>query len=245
MKKILVVDDEPRILSLLNGLLKTNGYEVTIAKDGLTAMEKLGQETFDVILTDIRMPEMDGMELYRSLRKQGIESPVVFLTAYGTVESAIEAMQGGAFDYISKPFKVDELLATLERACKHAADAAAKAGDGVQKPLEYKFGRLIAESAPMQRVCDVIQRVASTATTLLISGESGTGKEIIARIIHEQSRRKDKPFVGVNCPALPENLLESEMFGHVKGAFTGATSEKPGPRASGHCNTRLYERVTR
>lgn len=228
MARILVVDDEPRILTLLSGILKTSGYEVTAASDGLTALEKLGEDKFDVILTDIRMPEMDGMELYRSLRKLGIEVPVVFLTAYGTVESAIEAMRGGAFDYISKPFKVDELLSTLARAVERSELDRKQGKSGAAKSVEYKFDRLIADSPAMEKVCEVIQRVSSTATTLLISGESGTGKEVVARTIHEQSRRGDKPFVAVNCAALPEQLLESELFGHVKGAFTGAISDKEG-----------------
>jgi DNA-binding NtrC family response regulator len=228
MPRILVVDDEPRILALMSGLLTSNGYIVTTARDGLTALEQLGQKTFDVILTDMRMPEMDGMELYHNLRKQHIETPVVFLTAYGTVESALEAMRGGAFDYVSKPFKVDELLTVVGRAVEHGASAAQQVAEIAQKSTEYQFGRLIAGSPAMHRVCEVIQRVATTATTVLINGESGTGKEVVARIVHEQSRRHDKPFVAVNCAALPEPLLESEMFGHVKGAFTGASADKPG-----------------
>lgn len=228
MPRILVVDDEPRILALMSGLLTSNGYEVTTARDGLTALEQLGQKKFDVILTDMRMPEMDGLELYRNIRKQHIETPVVFLTAYGSVESALEAMRGGAFDYVSKPFKVDELLTVVQRAVEHGASTAQQAAEIAQKSTEYQFGRLIAGSPAMARVCEVIQRVASTSTTVLINGESGTGKEVVAHIIHDQSRRRDKPFVAVNCAALPEQLLESEMFGHVKGAFTGATADKPG-----------------
>ncbi len=228
-KSILVVDDESRILSLMQGLLASNGFQVTTARDGLTALEHLGNKTFDVVLTDIRMPDMDGLELYRNMRQLGFAMPVVFLTAYGTVESAIEAMRGGAFDYVSKPFKVDELLATLQRAMDHSAKAKdRKKVVESRSEADYQFGKLIAGSPLMQRVCEVIRRVATTSTTVLINGESGTGKEIVARIIHEQSRRREQPFVAVNCAALPEPLLESEMFGHVKGAFTGANVDKAG-----------------
>ncbi len=244
-KNILVVDDESRILSLLQGLLTSNGFQVTTARDGLTALEHLGQKNFDVLLTDIRMPDMDGLELYRTLRELGHKTPVIFLTAYGTVESAIEAMRGGAFDYVAKPFKVDELLATLQRALDHSEKE--KARKKVVEPrneAEYQFGRLIAGSPAMQRVCEVIRRVATTSTTVLINGESGTGKEIVARIIHEQSRRRDRPFVAVNCAALPEPLLESEMFGHVKGSFTGAMTDKAGLFETAHDGTLFLDEVS-
>ncbi len=228
MVKILVVDDEARILLLLQSLLKANGYEAATAKDGLQALDLLKKEAFDIVITDLRMAPMDGMTLFREIKALFPNMPVILLTAYASVETAIEAMKSGAFDYLSKPFKVDEMLATIKRAEDQLkCDASAAAADP-NAPLRYQFENLIATNSAMLQVCEMIQRVAPTAATVLINGESGTGKEVIARTIHNTSPRKEKPWVAVNCAALPEHLLESEMFGHVKGAFTGAVSDKEG-----------------
>lgn len=228
--KLLVVDDESRILLLLQSLLKANGHEVVTAKDGATALSVMqGEDAPQAVITDLRMAPMDGMALFHEIHKLRPQTPVILLTAYASVETAIDAMKGGAFDYLTKPFKIDEMLATVKRAeafvRKH--EQAAIAADP-NAPLRYQFENLIASSPTMRQVCEMIQKVAPTPATVLINGESGTGKEVIARTIHNHSLRKDKPWVAVNCAALPENLLESEMFGHVKGAFTGAVSDKEG-----------------
>jgi len=228
MSKILIVDDEARILLLLQSLLKANGYETVTAKDGNTALELVKNDAFDLIITDLRMVPMDGMTLFREIKTIHPNIPVILLTAYASVETAIDAMKNGAFDYLTKPFKVDEMLATVKRAEEHIKSSAAAVSTDPNAPLRYQFENLIATNSAMLQVCDMIQKVGPTAATVLINGESGTGKEVIARTIHNTSLRKDKPWVAVNCAALPENLLESEMFGHVKGAFTGAVVEKEG-----------------
>jgi DNA-binding NtrC family response regulator len=228
MAKILIVDDEARILLLLQSLLKANGYETVTAKDGLEALELIKKNTFDLIITDLRMSPMDGMSLFREVKTLFSAMPVILLTAYASVETAIEAMKLGAFDYLTKPFKVDELMATVKRALEAGKSATAAVSTDPNAPLRYQFENLIASNAAMMQVCQMIQRVAPTSATVLINGESGTGKEVVARTIHNTSLRKEKPWVAVNCAALPEPLLESELFGHVKGAFTGASTEKEG-----------------
>ena len=211
MSKVLLVDDEPRILLLLQSLLKTNKYEVETARDGNAALEIVRAGGVDIMITDLRMEPMDGMALFQEVHKLQPSMPVILLTAYASVETAIEAMKQGMFDYLTKPFKVDDVLACL-----------ARAEEKVKSPL-------------MTQVCDMIQKVAPTAATVLINGESGTGKEVIARTIHKNSPRAGKPWVAVNCAALPENLLESEMFGHMKGSFTGAYSDKQGLFRASYC----------
>ena len=228
-KKILVVDDEPRILLLLKGLLTNAGYAVETAKDGESALAAFRRGETDIVITDLRMTPMDGMQLFREIHKLKPETPVILLTAYASVETAITAMREGVFDYLTKPFKVDDMTACLKRAeeniQKHRSVATTVA---VDEPERYRFEDFIATSDAMQQVCETIQKVAPTSVTVLINGESGTGKEVIARTIHKSSARAGKPWVAVNCAALPENLLESEMFGHVKGAFTGAYADKEG-----------------
>ena len=229
MSKILIVDDEPRILLLLQNLLKANGYEVVSARDGASALDIVHNGGIDITITDLRMSPMDGMTLFREIKKIAPEMPVILLTAYATVETAVEAMKSGIFDYLTKPFKVDDMVACLKRAEEKKSGAANRAASANQaEQIHTRFDGLIAHSQAMIAVCDTIQKVAPTAATVLINGESGTGKEVIARTIHRNSTRKNKPWVAVNCAAIPENLLESEMFGHVKGSFTGALSDKAG-----------------
>ncbi len=228
MAKILIVDDEARILMLLQSLLKANGYEALTAKDGHEALNLVKKEQFDLVITDLRMTPMDGMTLFREIKALYPALPVILLTAYASVETAIEAMKSGAFDYLTKPFKVDEMLATIRRAEELSKNHSATVATDPNAPLRYQFENLIASNSAMVQVCEMIQRVAPTAATVLINGESGTGKEVIARTIHNTSLRKNKPWVAINCAALPEPLLESELFGHVKGAFTGAHVDKEG-----------------
>jgi len=228
MTKILIVDDEPRILLLMKSLLKANGFEVETAKDGPSALEIVKGGEVEIVVTDLRMTPMDGMMLFKEIKSFNSAIPVVLLTAYASVETAIEAMKSGIFDYLTKPFKVDEMLACLKRAEEKIHKNAAVSSVSASEPLRYRFENFIASSPAMNEVCETIARVAPTAATVLINGESGTGKEVIARAIHKSSTRAGKPWIAVNCAAIPENLLESEMFGHMKGAFTGAVADKEG-----------------
>lgn len=227
MAKVLIVDDEPRILLLLQSLLKANKYEIEVARDGKSALAIIEKGGIDIAITDLRMAPMDGMTLFREIRKINSDIPVILLTAYATVDTAIDAMKNGIFDYLTKPFKVDDMVACLKRA---EAKLNGKADDTATAEVAAprRFDNLIAVSPAMTGICDMIQKVAPTAATVLINGESGTGKEVVAKTIHKNSTRMKKPLVAVNCAAIPENLLESEMFGHMKGSFTGAVSDKVG-----------------
>ncbi|MEI6563259.1 MAG: sigma-54 dependent transcriptional regulator [bacterium] len=228
MTRILLVDDEPRMLSLLNTILQAEGYTLTPIQDGSKVPELLNTDVFDLMITDIRMAPLDGLELLKIARQVRPAMPVIILTAYGSVETAIEAMKLGTFDYVTKPFKMDELLITIQRALEYSRALSENLELKEELVGRYKFENIVAESPAMRNVCEMIRRVAPADTTVLITGESGTGKELVAKAIHVNSRRKDKRFVAVNCAALPEALLESEMFGHVKGAFTGASVNKEG-----------------
>ena len=228
MSRILLVDDEPSILSVLTTLLKAEGHEVTSSRGGDKAQEMVRTEPFDLLISDIRMSPIDGMQLLKQTRREKPGAAVIMLTAYGSVETAVEAMKEGAFDYVTKPFKVDELLITVKRALEYMNIVAENVSLKAQLQSRYLFENIIAESPAMRSVCDMIERVAPTDTTILILGESGTGKELVAQAMHSYSLRKTKAFVPINCAAMPEPLLESELFGHVKGAFTGATSTKEG-----------------
>ena len=228
MARVLLVDDEPSILSVLSTLLKAEGYNVVAALGGEKACDHLKSERFDLMLSDIRMSPINGMDLLRVAHEEHSAMPVIMLTAYGSVETAIEALKLGAFDYITKPFKVDELLITVQRALDYSSALSENANLKAQLGTRYRLENIVAESPLMQNVCEMIKRVAPTDATVLVYGESGTGKELVAKAIHASSKRKDKKFLAVNCAALPEPLLESEMFGHVKGAFTGASVNKEG-----------------
>ncbi|MBR2939265.1 MAG: sigma-54-dependent Fis family transcriptional regulator [Kiritimatiellae bacterium] len=193
---------------------------------GAAALEIVRAGGVDIVVTDLRMQPMDGMALFREVHAASPDVPVVLLTAYASVETAIDAMKSGIFDYLTKPFKVEDMLACLKRAEEKIRRSAAVATDS--GPLRYRFENFIANSPAMKEVCETIQKVAPTAATVLINGESGTGKEVVARAIHLSSTRAKRPWVAVNCAAIPGELLESEMFGHVKGAFTGAVADKEG-----------------
>jgi two-component system response regulator PilR (NtrC family) len=228
MSRILLVDDEPSILSVLTTLLRAEGHEVISSRGGEDAQGQIKAESFDLMISDIRMSPIDGMQLLKQSRRDKPGAAVIMLTAYGSVETAVEAMKEGAFDYVTKPFKVDELLITVKRALEYMSIVAENVSLKQQLDSRYHFENIVAESPAMRSVCDMIERVAPTDTTVLIHGESGTGKELVAQAIHSYSLRKTKEFVPINCAAMPEPLLESELFGHVKGAFTGATSNKEG-----------------
>jgi len=228
MAKIILVDDEPSILSVLSVLLKAEGYEVVPVDGGTKAAELIKSTPFDLMITDIRMRPIDGMALLNLAREQQPSMSVLMITGYGSVETAVEALKVGAFDYITKPFKVDELLITVQRALEYNKALTENVHLKAELVSRYRFENIIAESPAMRSVCEMIERIAPTDATVLIFGESGTGKELVAKAIHAYSNRKAKKILPLNCAALPEALLESELFGHVKGAFTGASSDKEG-----------------
>jgi DNA-binding NtrC family response regulator len=244
MARILLVDDEPSILRVLATVLKSEEHDVVAVGDGETAKGILAEQNFDLMISDIRMTPVNGMDLLKVVHEQDKSIAVIMLTAYGTVETAIQALKLGAFDYLTKPFKVDELLITVKRALDYTA--ALSENETLKRQLQSQvvFESIIAESGPMKRVCEMVRRVAPTDTTILITGESGTGKELIAKAIHSNSARKDNCFMPVNCAALPEQLLESEMFGHAKGAFTGATASKDGLFIAAHGGTIFLDEIS-
>ena len=226
--KVLVVDDEVSIVEVLKALLTREGYNVTTAADGEEALNELREDKFDLMISDIRMQPMDGITLLRKAREVQGHLAVIMITAYATVETAVEAMKNGAFDYVCKPFKIDELLLTVQRALSY--EHVLQENETLKENLRtrYHFENIVGDSPAMQKVYAMIEKVARTDSTILIRGESGTGKELVARALHNYSRRNEKPFVAINCAALPQTLLESELFGYVKGAFTGANKFKKG-----------------
>jgi len=225
---ILVVDDEADMRSLLKDVLEERGHRVALATNGRDALKKLAEEDYAVVLTDLRMREMQGLELLAEIKRTYPDINVILMTAFGSVESAIEAMKQGAYDYLTKPVKTDELVMIVEKALREAAlrQEVTRLRREVHK--EYSFHQILGKSKPMQQVFDLIRRVADSPTNVLITGESGTGKELVAKAIHYNSERRDAPFVPVNCAAIPEALIESELFGHMKGAFTDAKGDKRG-----------------
>jgi two-component system, NtrC family, response regulator AtoC len=226
--KILVADDEVNLRRVLTAMLKRDGHEVVQASSGVEAMEHIGD--VDVVITDLRMPGADGMEVLRTASKTHPHVPVIMITAYGSVGQAVEAIKAGAFDYIEKPFEQDAIRTIVEKAIGQATAnkmAPRTALTPADSEAKGRFG-LVGTSGEMQSIFSVIERVADTPSTVLITGESGTGKELVAKALHEQSSRKGAPFIKINCAAIPKTLMESELFGYEKGAFTGATSSKPG-----------------
>ena len=228
--KILVVDDEVSIVEVLKGIFRRQGYRVKTALSGQEALELLATEPFDLMVSDIRMGAMNGLELLDRAKEHQEHLAVIMMTAYAAVETAVEAMRMGAFDYVCKPFKVDELLVTVERALSYESALAENESlkETIESPAEVHFGALVGDHPLMQTVYRTVRKVAATDSTVLILGESGTGKELVARAIHDCSPRRQKTFVAVNCAALSASLLESELFGYVKGSFTGANRDKKG-----------------
>nr|HID58492.1 sigma-54-dependent Fis family transcriptional regulator [Desulfobacterales bacterium] len=228
METVLIVDDEKNYLVVLSALLSEEGYETLTAESGARALEIVDSTEIDLVLTDMKMPCMDGIQLLEEIKKRKPDLPVVMMTAYGTVEKAVEAMQKGAFHYVLKPFQNE----TLKQIIKKAVDMhlLLKENRRLARELEtrYQFENIVGKSKQMQAVFDLIQKVAQTKATVLITGESGTGKELIAKAIHFNSPRRNRPFIAVSCAALTETLLESELFGHERGAFTGALATKKG-----------------
>ena len=226
--RILIIDDERSMREFVSILLKKQGHEVEMADCAEAGFEKIDSENFDLVLTDLKMPGKSGLDVLAYQKERDPSTQVILMTAYASHETAVEAMKAGATDYVTKPFKVEELLVQVDKALE--IRALERENFYLKQRLADRTGlnRLVGRSAPMRAVYDMIVRVAPTRTTVLITGESGTGKELVAKAIHENSDRKGSPFVPVNCGAIPENLIESELFGHVKGAFTGAAIDKKG-----------------
>ena len=225
--RVFIVDDDPGLRKSLTLLLDGDGHEVGSEASAARALEQLRTGQWDVVLCDVRMPEMDGLEFLRQHQEQGGNALVIMMSAYGGEDAAIEAMKRGAYDYLPKPFRSDEVLLTLRKAAERERLRGRVAALEAEV-ARWREPQLVAESPALRSVLDLATRVAPHPTTVLITGESGTGKEVLARAIHRMSPRHDAPFVAVNCGAIPENLLESELFGHRKGSFTGATTDKAG-----------------
>ena len=226
--QILVVDDDSAMREMLFSLFRDRGYRVQEASSASEALEKAGEEPFDAILSDIRMPGKTGINLVCELRDLRPDTPVVLMTAFGSIDSAVESMRAGAFDYITKPFEPEAVLLTVERALeRHALE---EENRRLRRALDQtsSLGDLIGESPAIREIFALIKKVTNSSSSVLITGESGTGKEVIARTLHYSGNRAEQPFVPINCTAIPEGLLESELFGHVRGAFTGAHASKQG-----------------
>jgi DNA-binding NtrC family response regulator len=238
--KILVVDDELNMRLVLKAMLKKEGYDVATAADGEEALRILKEEKIAVVATDLKMPRLDGMGLLDRIMQDDPSLPVIILTAYGTVANAVDALKKGAFDYLTKPFEQDELKTVILKAIKTRQlgdrDLAAPSGD-------VDRYRIIGSSSRMAEIHEIIRKVSPTTTTVLITGETGTGKELVARAIHRNSTRSEQPFIKINCAAIAENLVESELFGYEKGAFTGAVTTKPGRFELAHRGTLFLDEV--
>ena len=228
MEKILVVDDEKSLREVLSIMLKRAGYAVTEASDGDEAIGHVNKEIYDLVITDLRMPKADGMDVLKAVKSSSPDTVVLVITAFATSDSAVEAMKQGAYDYLTKPFQVDEVQLIIRNALEKRRLSTENMLLKREMASQSSFAKIVGQSEAMQKVFDVVKKVADARSNILICGESGTGKELVARAIHYNSARSAMPFVAVNCSAVPETLLESELFGHVKGSFTGAISNKAG-----------------
>jgi len=241
--KILVVDDELSMREYLEILLEKEGYPVFSAENGKKALSMLEKTPYDLILLDIRLGDLSGIDVLKAAKEKNPETVVIMISAYASTETAVEAMNAGAYDYVPKPFDADELVQTIQSALqlKTVEQEKARIDDELKKTLH--FGKIVGNSPQMQHIYKLIRQVAQTKTNILITGESGTGKELIARAIHEQSDRKGFPFVAIHCGGIPETLMESELFGHKKGSFTGATADKKGLFEVAHRGTVFLDEI--
>ena len=241
--RILVVDDEQSMREFLEIFFRGDGYDVVTAGSVSEALVAVEHDDFDVVISDIQMPEQSGMVLLHQVKECAPDTVVIMITAFATTETAISAMKQGAYDYVTKPFKVDELRLVVEKALEKKLLATENQRLRTELRTQSRSRTLVGTSRSMQALYDLVSQVADTKTNVLVCGESGTGKELVAREIHDQSDRREQPFVAVNCGAIPENLLESELFGHVKGAFTGAVQSKPGLFETAHHGTLFLDEV--
>ncbi|MCC6501766.1 MAG: sigma-54-dependent Fis family transcriptional regulator [Deltaproteobacteria bacterium] len=242
--RILIVDDERDMRELLEIMLRKEGYEPIGLPSASVALERMKEEEFDLVISDVRMPVMGGLDFLKAIREINPEALVIMITAYASVETAIEAMKAGAHDYFIKPFNIDEVKLTIRKALD--LKRLQRENRLLKKELKTRFGfsNLVGAGPRMAEIYSLIMSIAKTKTNVFITGESGTGKELVARAIHTESDRKDKPFVAVNCGAIPENLLESELFGHMKGAFTGAVVTKEGLAEQADGGTLFLDEIT-
>lgn len=240
---ILVVDDEENLRHMLHVLLSRQGYLVELATNGEEALQMSLNNEYDFILSDIKMPVMDGVEFLAKALEERIESTIIMMSAYGTMDTAIECMKHGAYDYISKPFKNDEILLVLKKAAERERLKTENKRLKEELKREFSFSNIVSRNPRMLEIFALIRKISDFKTTVLILGESGTGKELIARALHNNSMRKDAPFVAVNCGAIPHTLLESELFGHVKGAFTDASTDKCGLFEQAHGGTLFLDEI--
>ncbi len=243
MARILIIDDEPAMVEVISTISREMGHEVLPFNSPERAVEQVVVSRPNLVIADVRMQNIGGFDVLRECKESRIGAAVILVTAYASVESAVEAMKLGAFDYITKPFKVDELRITIQRALDF--QAAVRENTQLRREIrdKYKFENIIGTSLKMQKIFGLIAKVANTDATVLILGESGTGKELVARALHFNSARQHRPFVAVNCSALPENLLESELFGHKKGSFTGAVQDKVGLFEEAHEGTIFLDEI--
>jgi two-component system NtrC family response regulator len=227
-KKILIIDDDVSLRRIIEYNLNEDGYETRVASSGEEGLSIFAGEHFDLVISDLRMKKIDGLQVLKRVKESAPKTVFIIITAYATVEKAVEAMKSGCYDYLIKPFSKDELILTVEKAFK--VKDLEEENLKLKRELDSKFKRenIIGISEEMGKVFDIVDKVAKSDASVLITGESGTGKELIAKLIYHNSNRKDAPFVAVNCAAIPDNLVESELFGYVKGAFSGAVSDKPG-----------------
>lgn len=228
--KMLIVDDEPNMLHMLRSMIERHGYQVSTAENGGVALDLINKDRFDFVLCDVKMPVVDGLTFLEKGAAFLEQTTVIMMSAYGTIDLALEAMKAGAYDFISKPFKADEVIMTLKKA--EERERLRRENVRLKQVIaDFKgrpFATIVAVSDGIREVVELARKIASYDTTVLITGESGTGKELVAQGIHEHSERREKPFVAINCGSIPENLLESELFGYVKGAFTGADENRKG-----------------
>jgi DNA-binding NtrC family response regulator len=240
---ILIVEDEPKMRRLLELQLAEEGFQARIAADAETGLQMLGKEPFDVVVTDLKLPGMSGLEFLQAVKRVNADLPVVIMTAFGTVESAVDAMKAGASDYVLKPFSLAELVLVIRK--ELASHELRQENRDLREALgrRYEYKNIVAKSDKMQAVLALVERVAPTNSTVLIGGESGVGKDLVARAIHEHSQRANGPFVKINSTAIPETLLESELFGYEKGAFSGATTSKPGKFEAANNGTLFLDEI--
>jgi len=243
MHKILVIDDEPDVGMIFSRILADEGHKVISAKSGEAGLSQIEQSPPDIVFLDVRMPGIDGVETLRRIRKTHKDLPVIIMTAYQTISSAVETMKLGAFDYLLKPLETNKIKDVLNQAIEVQDQVKKTPQKTKEKPPSAPSPEIIATDPKMKEVMNLTDKVAGTDLTVLITGESGTGKEIIAHIIHSKSKRKDKPFIVVDCAALPESLIESELFGYEKGAFTGADTSKPGKFESANKGTLFLDEI--
>lgn len=242
--KILLVDDDDSLRRILGFQLSEAGYAVTSASDGAEGLDRFSHEEFDCLITDWRMPKMTGSQLVQQATAVSSEVPIVVITAFGDVDTAVEALRNGAFDFITKPFNRQEILLTVEKALKYGRALAENRRLRRQVHEEFRIENVVGTSEKMRAVFDLVERVAKTNVTVLIEGESGTGKELIAKGIHVSGPRKDGPFIAINCAALPEALIEAELFGYKKGAFTGAVAESKGKFEEANGGTLFLDEIS-